>query len=101
MACTLGTTNPGAKLHVTVSSEASALANEDATHPLEIWGVDQMLAMGVNTAQRVAYLQSVDVGSAVSTLVLNPSGGAVGRRCAALPDSGAALPDARAALARL
>lgn len=73
----IGTPYPSAKLQIV--KEGDAMQNEwwDG-HPLAIWGNDQYLGIGVDTTRRTAYFQSIDVGTQVSNIALNPLGGNVG-----------------------
>ncbi|PLX20985.1 hypothetical protein C0584_04345 [Candidatus Parcubacteria bacterium] len=73
----VNTPSPGADLQINKEGEISQ--NEwYQEHPFKIWGTDQVLLMGVDTDARAAYLQSVDVGTAFSNIILNRNGGNVG-----------------------
>jgi hypothetical protein len=73
----IGTTSPTSKLQI--QKEGYIFGNEWSTeHSVSIWGTDQSLHMGVDTARRAAYFQSIDVGTVASNISLNPLGGNVG-----------------------
>ena len=72
----IGTSSPGGRLDI--YAEGDALESEHAVHALELNGDDQIMYMGVNSTDHIAYIQSVDYGTSVSTLVFNARGGNVG-----------------------
>lgn len=72
--------NPLSKIHVQAEGNPNFIEgqiNGTSMHGFQIYGTDQGLYMGVSTAQRLAYIQSVDLNTAPSTLTLNARGGNV------------------------
>jgi len=73
-------TTPLSKIHVKAEGNPSFTEGQisgTTMHGFQIYGTDQGMYMGVNTTQRLAYIQSVDLNTAPSTLALNARGGNV------------------------
>jgi cytoskeletal protein CcmA (bactofilin family) len=66
-----------------IEKEGLCTATETSNHGITIKGTDQSIHIGADTTNRVGYIQSVDWGTAVSNLSLNPRGGNVGIRTSA------------------
>jgi len=73
----VGTTTPVARLQVNAEGDPTNLEN-NMNNGFAIKGDDQILYMGVNSADHVSYIQSVDYGTDVAPLLLNARGGNVG-----------------------
>lgn len=72
--------DPYSKLQVNTEGDPSFIEGEvrgNIQHGFQIWGTDQVMYMGVSTAKRVSYIQSVDMWTESSTLALNSRGGSV------------------------
>lgn len=87
----INTVNPSSRLQINAEGDHTFIeGHTDGTkmHGIQIWGIDQAMLMGVNTTNRISYIQSIDVWSYPSNLTLNPRGGIVTIGTVQKPTSG-------------